>query len=237
VKIARKRLKIVLHVGHNSQSEAAGLAANAQTLGVDAISALAPSYYKPKTVNDLVEFFVPIAAAAPSLPFYYYNIPSMTAVSLPTPDILREGKKRIPTLNGLKFTHNDMMEFQECLALQNGEFDVVFGFDEMLLSALAFGAKGAVGSTYNFAAPAYLRVIAAFEKGDLATARQEQFKCVQMIRALIGINFMPAAKSVMSMIGVDCGPVRSPLTPITAREYDTLRERLKPLDIFTRPLR
>ena len=43
--------------------------------------------------------------------------------------------------------------------------------DEMLLGALAMGAEGAVGSTYNVIAPVYLALIEAFRRGDMHTAR------------------------------------------------------------------
>ena len=68
-----------------------------------------------------------------------------------------------------------------------------FGCDEFLLAALALGAKGAVGSSFNFAAPIYLRLIAAFERGDLVTAREEQFRSVQIIQLLASYGYMGAA--------------------------------------------
>jgi len=236
VKAVRKRIPVMVHVGHNSLAEARALAVQAQNIGADAIAALAPSYYKPKTVDDLIEFLAPIAAAASALPFYFYHIPSMTNVLLPMAELLRQGRKRIPTLNGLKFTHNDMMELQECLAAGGGDFDVVFGFDEMLLAGLALGCRGAVGSTYNLAAPIYLRLIAAFEKGDLATARREQFKSVQLARTLHEFGLMRAGKAVMALLGVNCGQVRPPLNPISGKEIEALRDRMNQLEIFSPPL-
>jgi N-acetylneuraminate lyase len=235
VSAVRRRIPVMIHVGHNSIVEARTLAAHAKHIGADAIAALAPSYYKPRTIADLIEFLAPVAAAAPGLPFYFYHIPSMTGVTLPVPELLREGRKQIPTLNGLKFTHNDMMELQECLAVDNGAFDVVFGFDEMLLAGLTLGCRGAVGSTYNFAAATYLRLISAFEKGDLAAARKEQLRSVKMIRLLLSTGFMRAGKAIMGLLGVNCGPVRAPLTPITAEEATRLGQRLAELEVLVGP--
>jgi len=232
---AKERFPVIVHVGHNSQPEARTLAAHAQAVGASAIAALAPSYYKPKSVDDAIDFFAPIAAAAPRLPFYYYNIPSMTGVALPVPELLKKGRKRIATMQGAKFSHNDLMELQECLALS--DFDIVFGFDEMLLAGLTLGCKGAVGSTYNFAAPLYHRIIAAFANGDLETARREQRKSVELIRTLFDFGLMRAGKAIMAMMGIDCGPVRSPLTPISPGESNALHDRLSQFDCFARPLR
>ena len=143
---------------------------------------------------------------------------------------------RIPTLAGVKYTNADLMGLQECLAVRGGHFDVVFGSDELLLAALALGVKGAVGSTYNYAAPLYRRIIRAFEAGDLAAARREQFHSVELVRVLLQFGGLRAGKAVMSLLGVDCGPVRSPLRTLTAGELISLYGALQPLDVFARPL-
>ena len=93
----------------------------------------------------LVECCAEIAAAAPRLPFYYYHIPIMTGVAVPMTTFLTEAARRIPNLAGLKYTANTLHEYQECVALDGGRFDVLFGFDELLLPSLAVGAAGAVG--------------------------------------------------------------------------------------------
>ncbi|MCA9156490.1 MAG: dihydrodipicolinate synthase family protein, partial [Planctomycetales bacterium] len=159
-------LKLVIHVGHNSLPEAVVLARQAAQIGADAIAALAPSYFKPATVEQLIDFCEPLARAAGDTPFYYYDIPGMTGVVLPMARFLEQGKSRIPTLRGMKYSNGNLPQLQECLRLGEGEFDVLFGSDEALLAALALGVRGAVGATYNFAAPLYLRVIEAFEAGD-----------------------------------------------------------------------
>jgi N-acetylneuraminate lyase len=224
VRTVKGRFPVVVHVGHNSLPEARALAAHAERAGADAIAAVPPSYYKPPTVAALADFCARVAESAPRLPFYYYHIPSMTGVTLPVPAILREGAKRASNFRGVKFSHSDLMELQECLALH--EFDVVFGYDEMLLAGLALGCKGAVGSTYNFAAPLYRRVIEAFTSGDLETARREQLKSVRLVRTLYDFGLMRAGKAAMSLAAIDCGPVRPPLAPLSTEEFAALRERL-----------
>ncbi len=225
-------LAVVVHVGHNCQADARVLAAQAQEVGADAIAALAPSYFKPATVDHLLDFLAPIAAAAPRLPFYFYDIPAMTAVSLPASELLERGTARIPNLTGLKFTNGDLLQLQECLRLRDGAFNVLFGYDEMLLAALALGVRGAVGSTYNFAAPLYLRILRAFEAGDWATARAAQYDSVRLVRLLSKFSFLPAAKAVMGFLGIDCGPVRPSLRTLSGSEKTSLREQLETTGLF-----
>ena len=159
VAATRGRIPIVVQVGHNSIAEARLLAAHAQEVGADAISATPPSYFKPPTLAALIDCMAEIAAAAPELPFYYYHIPGMTGVTPNIAALLREGKPRIPTLVGVKFSHTAVFDMQAALAVEDGRYNLLFGSDEMLLSGLCGGAHGAVGSTYNFAAPLFNRII------------------------------------------------------------------------------
>ena len=172
VAAAADRVPVVVQVGHNSLAEACDLAAHAQAAGADATSAMPPSYFKPGSIAMLVECCAEIAAAAPDVPFYYYHIPTMTGVDLPMVEFLRRSAEKIPNLAGLKYTASTLHEYQEYVALDGGRFDVLYGFDELLLPALAVGAAGAVGSTFNIAAPLYRRVIECFARGDIEAARR-----------------------------------------------------------------
>lgn len=225
-------MRVVVHVGSNAIGDARTLAAQAESLGALAISALTPSYFKPVDVKALVACCEAIASAAPATPFYYYDIPPFTNVHLSMPDFLDIARDRVPTLAGLKFSNPDLMAYQRLLHAEGGPWDVPWGTDEALLAALAVGAKGAVGSTYNFAAPIYHRLIAAFEKGDLATARTEQWRSVQVVRTLAAHGFMGASKALMGMLGVDVGPARLPLTTPNAEQVQRLRAELDALGFF-----
>jgi N-acetylneuraminate lyase len=235
--VAGDSMLVAMHVGHNCQADAIALAAHARESGAGAVAAVAPSYIKPAGVADLVEFMVPIAAAAAPLPFYYYEIPGMTNVRLPAARFLAAARERIPTLRGLKFSHNDLVELQECLTGSGGAFEVLFGFDEFLLAGLAMGVGGAVGSTYNFAGPHYRKIMRAFEAGDHAMARAAQHKATRMIEILARYGFMTASKAAMGLIGIDCGPVRSPLRNLSSQELTSLARELSAFDLFARPIK
>ena len=227
VKSANKRFKVIAHVGSNSIYEAMELAHHAQEVGTDAIGAMAPSFFKPTTVKDLVSFFTPIAHSASELPFYYYNMPSMTGVSLSVPQFLAEGKKVMPNLVGTKFTHNNLMEMGECLTLNNGEFEVLHGYDEILIAGLAFGVVAGVGSTYNYLPSIYLGIIEAVEKGDLQKARELQQKSIEIVEVIIKYGGgVRGGKAIMNLIGIDCGDCRLPITPFSNKEYEELRKDL-----------
>ncbi|MBU4199469.1 MAG: dihydrodipicolinate synthase family protein [Verrucomicrobia bacterium] len=236
MKAAGPNLAVIIQVGHNSLPEARALAAHAQRIGAGAISAMAPSYFKPACVDDLIDFFAEIAASAPILPFFFYDIPSMTGVNVSAREILEKSAERIPTLAGIKFTNPNLMALQECLAFRSNDFTILFGIDEILLSGLVFGCPGAVGSTYNYAAPVYHRIIRAFQSGDMAAARREQLKSVELVHSLHEFGGLRAGKAIIAMMGMDCGPVRLPLRRMTVDETRALYDRIHHLDIFSRPL-
>jgi len=219
-------LKIVVHVGSNCLADARVLAAQAQQFGATAISALAPSYFKPRSLDALIACCADIAAAAPETPFYFYDIPALTGVGFPVSDFLARAPAKIPTLAGIKFTNPDLLAYQFCLRAGGGRWDVPFGVDEHFLGALAMGAKGAVGSGFNFAAPVYQRLLKAFAAGDLEAARAEQFRGAQLVQWLAGYGYLGAAKALMEMLGVDVGPARLPNTSLDAAQQSRLRDEL-----------
>lgn len=232
VEVAGKSLKIIVHVGHNCQRDAIELARHAQKVGAAAVAAQPPFFFKPANADQAVEFMRPIAAAAGSLPFYYYHIPSMTGVSLLMTDLLTVAADRIPNMHGIKFTHGDLMDYQRCVSLMNGRFEIAWGVDEMLLGALACGAQSAVGSTYNYSAPLYGRMIRAYRDGDMATAQRCAGNAVEMIAILLKHGVLRTGKATMKMIGVDCGPTRAPVPPLNTDEYAVVRQAYERIGFF-----
>lgn len=224
-------LRMVVHVGTNCLNDARRMAQQAVKVGAEAISALAPSYFKPKSIEVLIDCCAEIASAAPELPFYFYDIPVLTGVQFSMPAFLEQASKRIPNLVGLKFTNSDLAAYLRVLQMDDGRFDVPWGIDEHLLGALATGAQGAVGSSYNFAAPIYLRLIEAFRAGDMTRAREEQMRSVQWIETLAGFGYMAAAKATMGYLGVEVGPPRLPNSKLTTQQHRELMEAIEKLSV------
>ncbi len=219
-------LNVIAHVGSNCLEESKILARRADELGFRAISALAPSYYKPGSLAALIECCASIAAEAPRTPFYYYDIPVLTGVTLPMERFLLDAPARIPTLAGIKFTNPDLVSYRRSLDVAANRFDLPWGVDEMLLAGLATGARGGVGSTYNWAPRLYLDLIAAFSRGDLAEARRLQSVSIAMIDAIAATGFLGTAKALMARLGVPVGPARLPLGNPSVAQVDALMERL-----------
>jgi len=212
MKTVKDKLKVIVHVSHTCAVSARDLARHAKQIGAWGIGEMGPIFYKPNSVEELANYAAQTAAQAPDLAYYYYHMPSMNGVCFPMIDFLRVAEPKIPNLAGIKYTHEDLVDFELCREFNDGKYDILYGRDETLLCSLALGCRGAVGSTYNIMAPLYTRLIDAFNSGNLTEARWHQRMSMKVIRLLAQTNsFNSALKEVMNMIGLNLGGVRSPM--------------------------
>jgi len=232
VAAADGRVPVIVQAGHNSLAEARQLAAHAQECGAGIVSATCPSYYTVNDVNTLVDCMAELAGGAPDTPFYYYHIPALTGSTIDMVEFLQLAGERIPNLAGLKYTDTRLHEFQECSACGNRRYEVVWGCDEMLLGALATGARGAIGSTYNIAAPLYRRLIAAHASGQLEEAQRLQSLSVTMIRTIGRYPFHAAMKAVLGMQGFNVGGCRLPQGRLSTAAISSLKDSLNSTGFF-----
>lgn len=233
VDVARNSLNVIAHVGDLSQRNAAALAAHARKVNAAGVAAMPAFFFKPSGAAQVLDFCKPIADAADDLPFYYYHIPSMNGVAVSIYELLGLASARIPNLRGIKFTHPDLMEFTRCRASFGERFELAWGVDELLLGALAVGATAAVGSTYNYAAPLYRRMINAHRAGDMEEARRCSTLVCEMVALLIKNGVLRTGKATMAMIGIDCGPTRAPIQPLNAEEAALVQADYDRLGVLT----
>lgn len=227
-----KKVKALFMLGGTCLKEMKELATLSQKHKLDGISILSPYYFKPASLSQLVAFCKEVADAAPDLPFYYYHIPVLTGGHFSMLEFLKLAEKQIPNLAGIKYSHADLFDMQACVNFKNRKYNILWGVDEALLSGLAAGADGGVGSTYNYAAPLYNQVIKAFRKGKMEKARKLQFKAVEVVQLLVKYGGNEAGKGFMKLIGVDCGWFRAPLKPLSKKQYSGLKKDLKAIGFF-----
>ena len=200
------------------------LALFARDAGMDAVSFTAPFYFKPASVEILANCCKEIAAVVPDMPFYYYHIPVLTGVNFPMLDLLKAVDDLIPNFAGIKYTHEDFMDFLSCMNFKDGKYDMLWGRDENMLPALALGTKASVGSTFNYAAPLYYDLIDAFNNGDLQTANALQQKSIDMITLLGKYGGIATGKAYMKLLGIDCGEFRLPVKNMSAEQFEAFKK-------------
>jgi N-acetylneuraminate lyase len=219
-----KDFKVILFVGGTCIEDCKELALHARDRGIYAISFTPPFYFKPTDIDILTDCCKEIADAVPEMPFYFYHIPSLTGVDFPMIDLLKNVDGKISNFKGIKYTAENFMDFLSCLHFQNGKYDMLWGRDENLLSSLVLGCNGAVGSTYNYAAPLYFGIINAFKSNDLAKAQRLQQQSVDMISLLGKYGGIATGKSYMKLVGLDCGEFRLPVKNMTEKEFQLFKE-------------
>lgn len=224
-------LKVINHLGGTCYKDCIELARQSQKMGLYAVALTSPSYFKPANVRVLAEFFIRVAESVPEMPVYYYHIPVLTGGFFNMIDFMREVAPRVPNFAGIKYTHEDFMDFLSCINYDEGKYDMLWGRDENFLSALILGARGAVGSTFNYAAPLYNKMIDAFDSNDQKTARELQQKSVDMISLLGKYGGIATGKAYMKFIGLDCGEFRLPVKNMTANDYSSFVNDVKALNI------
>ncbi|WP_010665286.1 dihydrodipicolinate synthase family protein [Marinilabilia salmonicolor] len=230
-------VRVINLVGGTSLTDCIELAKYSQENKTDAIAVLAPFYFKPPTVGHLADFIAAIAAEVPEMPVYFYHIPVLSGVNFPMTNLLAEMDEKVPNFAGIKYTHEDFMDFLSCLNYKDGYYDMLWGRDENLLAALALGAEGGVGSTYNYAAPLYYDLIKAFNEGDLKSARKLQQQSIDMISLLGKYGGIGTGKAFMKYIGLDCGHFRQPVSVMNDTDFKNFSKDVEALgmnELFSR---
>ena len=218
---AKGKIVIIAHVACNNTADSQELAAHAESLGVDAIAAIPPIYFKLPP-HAIAQYWNDISAAAPNTDFIIYNIPQLAGVSLTVP-LLKEMLKN-PRVVGVK---NSSMPTQD-IQMWRDEGALVFnGPDEQLISGLVMGAAGGIGGTYGAMPQLYLKLYECVKSGAMDTARAIQNDCCRIIYKLCsghGNMYAMIKQTLRLNEGVDCGSVRAPLAELNEADLAIAQE-------------
>lgn len=220
-KTTNGRGKLFAHVGCISTDQAVSFAKTAEKCGYDAISAIAPFYYK-FSFTQIKKYYYDIVDST-DLPMIIYNFPNFSGVNLSAEQVAEFFCD--PRFIGIKHTSNDYFALEQFKA-NFPEHTVFNGFDEMLLAGLSMGADGGIGSTYNFMAEKFVDIMAAFDKGDIQSAQNIQAEANRIIKALCKVGVMEAEKEVLNQLGFDFGNARAPFSILTDEQKAFIRENI-----------
>ena len=208
MKVAKGRIVIIAHIACNNTADSQELAKHAESLGVDAIAAIPPIYFKLPPYA-IAQYWNDMSAAAPNTDFIIYNSPQLAGVSL-TSDLLKTMLKN-PKVIGVK---NSSMPIQD-IEMWRDEGAIVFnGPDEQLLSGLVAGAIGGIGGTYAAMPELYIKLYELVKEGKIDEARAIQDECCHIIYKMCSGkgNMYGMIKQILRLNGApDLGGVRAPL--------------------------
>ena len=206
----KERVTLIAHIGCVSTAHSVDLAKYARELGYDAVSSVAPFYYK-FGFEEIKKHYDAIATAS-ALPVIVYNFPAFSGVNI-TVEQLSEllSDERVI---GLKHTSSDYFAMER-LRWRFPDKVLYNGYDETYLCGLMMGCDGAIGSTFNFMADKFIAITNAFKKGDVATAQALQREANDVLDPLIKTGVMAGEKEVLNQLGFSFGAPRAPFTPVT----------------------
>ena len=213
VAAARGKLTVIAHVACNNTRDSQELAAHAEALGVDAIAAIPPIYFKLPE-HAIARYWNDISTAAPNTDFIIYNIPQLAGVALTMP-LLKEMLKN-PLVIGVKnssMPSQDIQMFKDA-GSQIRDFVVFNGPDEQFLGGRIMGADGGIGGTYGVMPELFLKLDALLNAGQLDEAQRLQFDIDNIIYAMCTAkgNLYAVIKQVLlQREGLELGGVRAPL--------------------------
>ena len=223
VKSAAPDSTLIAHIGSISEREASDLALHAKSLSYDAISSVAPFYYK-FTFEEIKNYYFRLAENT-CLPMLVYHFPTFSGVNMGINEMrqfLSDDK-----FLGIKYTSNDFFTMEQCKSAFPDKI-VYNGFDEMFLCGLSMGADGGIGSTYNFMADKFVKIKELFEKGDMAEAQKVQKEANHIITVLCKIGVMQAEKEVLNQLGFDFGVCRHPFGEPTDEQKALIAKEIIP---------
>ncbi len=219
---AAGRIKVMAGTGSNSTAEAIRMTKHAKAAGADGSLQVAPYYNKP-TQEGFFKHYCAIAEAV-DIPHVLYNIPGRSAKNI-EPDTICRISEACPNIVAVKDATGSLDQASQILAASN--LTLLSGDDSLTLPLMSIGGSGIISVVGNLIPKEMLALVAAFNSGDLAKAREWHHKLFPLCRDMLGLSTNPIpVKTAMSLIGMDCGPVRLPMTALSDAELVSLRKTL-----------
>lgn len=225
-KYGKGKLFLIVHIGALSLKDVQELGAYAVKVGMDATSIVPPNFFKPGSIDMLIQYLKEALKTSTKLPFYYYHT-GMSGVNFDMEAFLKAADGKIKNLAGIKFNYADLYMFQRCLRYGGGKFDITWGIDEWFAGAVALGAQSAIGSTYNYSAGIYYKIWEAVKKGNLKAVEAGMKKVCDIVDILVQYGGVAGGKVMCKMWGLDLGDVRLPNKSLTPADKADIVKRIK----------
>lgn len=223
VEYTRGRVPVIAGTGANSTTEAIELTRCAKEAGANACLLVTPYYNKP-TQDGLYLHFKAISEAV-AIPQILYNVPGRTACDMLPATVARLAA--LPNIVGIKEATGNLDRAREIMRSCGPNFEVYSGDDETALDLMLLGGKGVISVTTNVAPRAMQDMCSAALRGDDKTAREINERLMGLHRGLfVEANPIPV-KWALQQMGLIEGGIRLPLTPLSPRYYDVVRQALR----------
>jgi len=228
VDATHSRVPVYVGTGANTTREAVELTRMAEDCGADAVSVITPSFISPSQ-DELYEHYNTIAQAT-RLPVLLYSNPGRTGVSISV--ALANRLAAVENIVGIKDSSGDLSLTASFVNDTPDSFRVLAGRDTLILATLLYGGAGSIAATGNVAAALIVEIYENFVRGDFPAALQAQRRLAPL-RAAFDLGTFPAViKEALEMTGLEAGPARRPVGPLSPGARAELRKVLSELGLL-----
>lgn len=224
MEVAKGKLTVINHVACNNTKDSIELAKHSEAVGVDAIAAIPPIYFKLPEYS-IATYWNSMSKAAPNTDFIIYNIPQLAGVAL-TNNLYAEMRQN-PRVIGVKNSSMPVQDIQMFVAAGGDDYIVFNGPDEQFLAGRVMGAKAGIGGTYGVMPDLFLKLDQLIKDGDLNKAKQLQYSINEIIYKMVSgrANMYAVAKEILRLNEqLDIGSVREPLEPLGENDQQVAKE-------------
>ena len=218
----KKRIAVITHVGSASTADAVELAKHSEGLGVDAVAAVPPYYYRHDE-RSVLEYFRELIGAV-NIPVYAYNNPKTSGFTITSSTL---AKLVDMGLKGLKDSGFNLVEFTHFIIKlrDHKDFNFIIGTEALFLPAMMFGANGCVSGLANAFPELVVELYDTILKKDYEKAAELQLK-VNKARMLLHIakSTNAACYAMLKERGIDVGVPKHPVLPVTDEELRQMKK-------------
>ena len=223
LEVINGRIPALVHVGANTSTEAADLAIHAERSGADAMVAVTPYFY-PLNDDSLFTFYADLASAAPNTPFFAYDIPHLARNSI-SPFLLERLISEVDSFAGIKTSSSDAQVVRKFIDIASGRALILAGNERIALGSLALGADGLISGLSTSIPEPFVKLVSAFESGDIQAAKSEQERINRLLDQLPSGARIGAIKAILNSRDIDVGPAIPP-RPMPNKDWQGLSQML-----------
>lgn len=222
------RIPVIAGTGSNCTRTAIDMSKEAADYGADGLLLVTP-YYNKATQAGLIGHYTAVAKEAKA-PIIMYSVASRTGCNI-EPATVAELVKNVDNIVAVKEASGNISQVAKIMALTDGNIDLYSGNDDQIVPMLSLGAKGVISVLSNVAPQETHDICEKFFNGDVKGSATLQLKALPLIEQLFcEVNPIPVKKA-MQLMGVECGPLRMPLTEISKEHEQALAKAMKDFGI------
>ena len=218
----RRKVPVIGGSGSNNTQEALELTQYAKDSGAAGAMLITPYYNKPMPAGQFAHYRK--IAAAVEMPIILYNVPGRTGTNM-LPETIAELAKD-EWVVGVKEASGNMEQVEKVIELTRGgkkPFTVLSGDDNLTLPIMAMGGKGVVSVLANIMPREMCSMVKYYDEGNHNKAIDMYYKIAPIMKGMfIETNPIPV-KAAANLLGIAAGPLRLPLTEMSAENQKKLK--------------